>query len=122
VIGNDPVKKRLVEDSARAFTKGKQYYEAHPGLTGAEYFAYVKTLANEGGWEFAGPIAAHLVSEFPHKELPENMDVGYANEKHHLPMRGLDSQGRKRHWILEIHLVDRALRIGAFFEELLTVG
>jgi hypothetical protein len=27
-----------------------------------------------------------------------------------------------RHWILEIHFVDRARQIGGFFEELLTVG
>jgi Xaa-Pro dipeptidase len=27
-----------------------------------------------------------------------------------------------RHWILEIHLVDRALGIGGFYEELLDLG
>jgi Xaa-Pro dipeptidase len=26
-----------------------------------------------------------------------------------------------RHWILEIHFVDRDLQIGGFFEELLTI-
>ena len=37
-------------------------------------------------------------------------------------MRGLDADGQKRHWILDIHFVDRARRIGGFYEELLTVG
>lgn len=36
-------------------------------------------------------------------------------------MRSLDEQGRKRHWILEIHFIDRQREIGGFFEELLTV-
>jgi hypothetical protein len=31
------------------------------------------------------------------------------------------SGGRRRHWILEIHFVDRVREIGGFFEELLTV-
>jgi Xaa-Pro dipeptidase len=32
-----------------------------------------------------------------------------------------DEQGRMRHWILEIHFIDRARQIGGFFEQLLTV-
>jgi hypothetical protein len=37
-------------------------------------------------------------------------------------MRSTDESGRIRHWILEIHFVDRERRIGGLFEELLTVG
>lgn len=36
-------------------------------------------------------------------------------------MSRLDSNGKKYHWILEIHLVDRERQIGGFFEQLLTV-
>jgi hypothetical protein len=36
-------------------------------------------------------------------------------------LREPDAAGRPRHWILEIHFVDRQRRIGGFFEELLTV-
>lgn len=121
VLGNDPHKRRLRDDSAALFAAGRRHFEAHPQITGAALYAHLKQLAAEAGWEFAGPIAAHLVGEFPHKELPENASAGYANEHHHEAMRGLDSRGRQRHWILEIHLVDRARRIGAFHEELLTV-
>jgi len=38
-----------------------------------------------------------------------------------IPLREPDSNGRPRHWILEIHFVDRGREIGGFFEELLTV-
>jgi hypothetical protein len=36
-------------------------------------------------------------------------------------MRGVDELGQERHWILEIHFVDRARQIGGFYEELLTL-
>jgi hypothetical protein len=36
-------------------------------------------------------------------------------------MSRLGKDGQKRHWILEIHLVDRARQIGGFYEQLLTV-
>jgi hypothetical protein len=121
VLGNDPHKLRLRDDTAALFAAGRRHYEAHSEITGAELYAHLQQLAVDAGWEFAGPIAAHLVGEFPHKGLPENGSIGYANAEHHLPMRGVDSQGRQRHWILEIHLVDRARQIGGFYEELLTV-
>jgi hypothetical protein len=38
------------------------------------------------------------------------------------PMRRLDRTGRRCHWILEIHLVDRGRQIGGFHEELLDLG
>jgi Xaa-Pro dipeptidase len=36
-------------------------------------------------------------------------------------MRSFDEKGQQRHWILEIHFVDRERWIGGFYEELLTV-
>lgn len=122
VIGSDPHKLRLRDDAERAFVAGKQYFHDHPDITGAELFGYLGNLAAQSGWKFGGIIAAHLVGEFPHKSLPENSTSGVADANHHERMRGLDSRGRERHWILEIHFVDRARQIGAFFEELLTVG
>jgi hypothetical protein len=40
----------------------------------------------------------------------------------HRQLRGPDPSGRVGHWILEVHLVDRAREIGGFFEQLLTLG
>jgi hypothetical protein len=37
------------------------------------------------------------------------------------PLNAPDAQGRRRHWILEVHFVDRARGLGAFVEELLTL-
>jgi Xaa-Pro dipeptidase len=37
-------------------------------------------------------------------------------------MRAKDATGRDRHWILEIHFVDRSRQFGGFYEELLAIG
>jgi len=121
VLGQDPVKLRLRDDVAWAFAVAKRHFGDHPDLTGSQLYKFVVGLAETTGWTFGGSIAGHLVGEFPHKVLPENRSVGYADANHHVPMRGLDSRGRIRHWILEIHFVDVDRRIGAFYEELLTI-
>ena len=100
VLGSDARKLKLRDDAASAFSAGKYYFETHPEITGAELYACIERLAQQAGWTFGGHIAAHLVGEFPHKTLiPENRAVGYADPRHHTPMRGLDSRGRQRHWI-----------------------
>jgi hypothetical protein len=38
----------------------------------------------------------------------------------HTDIFQLDKYGNKRHWMLELHFVDRKNNIGAFFEQLLT--
>jgi Xaa-Pro aminopeptidase len=122
VLGADPHKLRLRDGVAAAFAAGKQYFKAHPHITGSELYAHVRQLAAQGGWEFGGKLAAHLIGEFPHKALPVDRSMAWADADHHTPMRGLDPLGRERHWILEIHFVDRQRQIGGFYEELLTVG
>jgi hypothetical protein len=37
-------------------------------------------------------------------------------------VRRADRAGRVCHWILEVHLVDRARQIGGFYEQLLDLG
>lgn len=122
VIGTDPHKLRLRDDVAAAFAAGKQYFQEHPHITGSEFYAHVRQLAQQAGWEFGGSLAAHMIGEFPHKSLPVDKAVAWADAGNHTPMRGLDPLGRERHWILEIHFVDRARGIGGFYEELLTIG
>lgn len=121
VLGDDPLKHRLRDDALRAFDIGRRYFHARPDLTGAQLFAFLREQAQRDGWEFGGVIAGHWVGAFPHKARAEYAQEGIADERHHLPMHGPDSSGHTQHWILEIHYVDRARRIGAFCEELLTL-
>jgi Xaa-Pro aminopeptidase len=122
VLGDDPAKLRLRDDLEPIFNAGKAYFETHPDVTGAELYAVATELANRNGWEFGGPIAGHLVGEFPHERAPGPKAASCIAPDNHEPIRSLDSNGRERHWILEIHLVDRARGIGGFYEQLLTAG
>lgn len=122
VVGNDPVKEKLCRDIKEAFAKGKRYFEEHPEITCAELYGYAKQLAREAGWEYGGPIAGHLLGVFPHEKIPNDKIALYVHPRNPRRMRTLDADGRKRHWILEIHFVDRARQIGGFYEELMTLG
>lgn len=122
VLGADPHKLRLRDDLATAFAAAKRYFQDRPQITGAELYAYAQELARQAGWEFGGKLAGHLVGEFPHKAWATDPALVWAGADNHTPMRALDPFGRQRHWILEIHFVDRQRRIGGFYEELLTIG
>jgi Xaa-Pro aminopeptidase len=122
VLGSDPCKHKLRDDVGQAFAAGKQYFKDHPQLTSSEFYRYAQSLAAQFGWEFGGPIAGHLIGQFPHEKISGDKVTLYVHPDSHLPMRSLDENGQQRHWILEIHFVDREHRIGGFYEELLTVG
>jgi Xaa-Pro dipeptidase len=125
VIGNDPAKLKMKADVGAAFALGKKYFEEHAEITSRELFLYAESLAGRFGWEWGGPIAGHLIGQFPHERIAQDKVSLYVHPESDLLMRSLhdegDEKGQKRHWILEIHLVDRGLGIGGFFEELLTV-
>ncbi|MBS1851687.1 MAG: aminopeptidase P family protein [Acidobacteria bacterium] len=121
VVGNDPLKHKLQRDIEAAFAKGKQYFEEHSEITGAELYRYAQQLAQEAGWEFGGPIAGHLIGQFPHEKIDGDKITLYVHPENPHRMRGVNARGNYRHWILEIHFVDRARQMGGFYEELLTI-
>ena len=121
VVGSDPVKQRLVADLSIAFERGKQLYQREPDLTTGALYDYVNGLAHAAGWEFGAPTAGHLIGHFPHETetvKPKRFSIRHGNEQR---LREPDANGAVRHWILEIHFVDRARQIGGFLEQLLTV-
>jgi Xaa-Pro dipeptidase len=122
VVGNDPLKHKLRRDIEEAFASGKRYFHEHPEVTAAELYAHAQQLAEQAGWEYGGPIAGHLIGIFPHEKIPGDKVTLYVHPRNPNRMRLPDAFGRKRHWILEIHFVDRSRQIGGFYEELLTVG
>ncbi len=121
VLGPDPLKHKMRRDIGEAFADGKQHFNENPGITGSELFEYAQSLAKKFGWEFGGPIAGHLIGQFPHERIPDDKVTLYVHPDNHRPMRSIDQQGRERHWILEIHFVDRERQFGGFYEELLTI-
>ncbi|MGA3157506.1 MAG: M24 family metallopeptidase [Steroidobacteraceae bacterium] len=120
-LGPDPLKHRLVRDIGSAFERGKQFFRETPDLTAGALYDFVAGLAAPAGWEFGALTAGHLIGHFPHEKNPPNTKLYSIRSGNSLSLREPDSNGRTRHWILEIHFIDRAKQIGGFFEELLTV-
>jgi Xaa-Pro dipeptidase len=122
VLGPDPRKHQLVRDISEAFRRGKALYEATPELTAGQLYDFVADLATASGWQFGASTAGHLIGHFPHERAPtqpRRFSIRHGNGQ---LLREPDASGAPRHWILEIHFVDRVHRFGGFLEELLTVA
>ena len=121
VLGNSTEKLKLKDDLETIFQRGKDIYRASPDMTGADFFSQIKQLSEDYGWLYGGPYCGHLIGEFPHEircgEFAENY-ICLENDK---PMSEPDKDGKFRHWILEIHLINQNKQWGGFFEDLLTV-
>jgi Xaa-Pro aminopeptidase len=120
-LGADPAKHRLIADLSVAFRSGKDLFQRTPDLTAGQLYDHVAALATAAGWEFGAPTAGHLIGQFPHERAPGDSRRFSIRHGNSLPLREPDRNGRPRHWILEIHFVDRQLEIGGFLEELLTI-
>jgi Xaa-Pro aminopeptidase len=121
VLGDDPVKKKLRDSLEPVWHTVKSRFNEDQDMTGDKLYSIACETAKEAGWEFGGQIAGHLVGLFPHERIPKDKVKLYIIDGNTERMSTLDAKGQKRHWILEIHLVDRQRQIGAFFEQLLTV-
>lgn len=121
VLGSDARKHKLRSDVALAFAAGKKHFQETPDITASTLYEYAHWLAADYGWEFGGPIAGHLIGEFPHEKIAGDKVTLYVHPQSTTLMRSVDELGRKRHWIFEIHFVDRERQIGGFYEELLTI-
>jgi Xaa-Pro dipeptidase len=97
VIGDDPLKLKMKMDVELAFAKGRRYFYENPAIKSCELFAYAQSLAKEFGWEFGGPIAGHLIGQFPHERIADDKVTLYVHPKSSLPMRSLDEKGQQRH-------------------------
>ncbi len=118
VLGNDPVKNRIAADSERLWHVANAHYKNNPNITGSQLYTFCQKIAEEAGWEFGGPIAGHLIGQFPHENIEGEDKNNYIHPENEVPMNMPGKTGKKRHWIIEIHLVDRELEIGSFFEQL----
>jgi Xaa-Pro aminopeptidase len=119
VLGDDEHKLRLRDDLWPVWRAGREHFEQHPDITGAQLYAHVVELSRAAGWDFGGPHSGHLVGEFPHELIDGDRIHSYIAPGNPHPMRRRDPHGRQCHWILEVHLIDRERAIGGFFEQLL---
>ena len=119
VIGNDPHKHKLKHDVEKAWYEINDWFNMQTKLTGAEFYQYIMEITEKYGWVYGGQLAGHLIGNFPHEKLEPGNHSLYVLPDNHNDMFLPDANGNKRHWILEIHFVDREKQIGGFFEQLL---
>jgi len=100
---------------------GRRFFESQEDITGEQLHAHVRGMAAQSGWELGGVHAGHLVGEFPHELIDDERTQSYITPGNDTVMRTVDASGRRCHWILEVHLVDRARGFGGFCEQLLTL-
>lgn len=121
LLGNDPDKAGLVRDLENTFAQAKTFYLEKPSMTGAELWSKVEELTEKCGWKFGNDSAGHIVSEFSHQQKYGDLPEYHIAASNNVPMNAPTPDGNNRHWILEIHLVDKQERYGGFFEDLLTL-
>jgi Xaa-Pro dipeptidase len=121
VLGDDSAKHKLSTDIVAGWHEGRAYFRDHPNITGSELYAFSSAMARRYGWEYGGPHCGHLIGNFPHEKILGEEVENYIHPDNHQRMADPDRHGTFRHWIYEIHFVDRARQMGGFFEQLLTV-
>lgn len=119
VMGNDPYKHKLKNDIEVAWYETKEWFSKQTKLTASEFYHHIMDVTKKYGWEYGGQLAGHLIGNFPHEKLEPGNHSLYVLPDNHNDMFLPDADGNKRHWILEIHFVDRGKEIGGFFEQLL---
>lgn len=120
VLGNDPLKQKIKKDVETAWYEGNSWYFKQTKLTGAQFYEYTCELAKRYGYEFGNAISGHIIGKYPHEQPEDPNDLCFdVHPDNHSDILQLDKIGNKRHWMLELHFVDRKNNVGAFFEQLL---
>ncbi len=121
VLGKNALKLKIKQDVEAAWYIANEWYFKQTTLTGADLFNYCSDLAKSYGYEFGNPISGHIIGYYPHEQPDNPADLCLdAHPDNHVSILELDKNGKPRHWMLELHFVDRTNKIGAFFEQLLT--
>ena len=105
-IANHHEKKQLVRFSKELFKILKDEFH-HQQLTGEALYKRAVELSAEVGLQFNLRMGGHRLGDFPHAiySKAKLKDVEF------VPMSGL--------WVLEIHLINPEVGLGAFFEDLI---
>lgn len=120
VLGNDARKLKLKNDVEKAWYEIQDWYRKQTSVKASDLFALTRKKASEYGWTSAGIIAGHIVGKYPHEQPadPKSWELDVHPDNHNdILLR--DANGNERHWILEIHFVDKENNIGGYMEQLL---
>ena len=118
-VGHDPARHALVAALPEVFEEVRAHALRDPDITGAALYEFAVRAAEKRGYVFGGKIAGHIVGEFPHAHLPDSKDSQRIAPANPAPLIDPDGLGRKRFWIIEVHLLAQDRSYGGFYEKLL---
>jgi len=118
-VGADPARHALIAALPEVFEEIRTHVNAKPDITGADLFAFAVNAAEKRGYIFGGKIAGHTVGEFPHLTWPGAREHTRIYPENPTRLSDPDHLGRKRFWIIEVHLVAADRSFGGFYERLL---
>jgi Xaa-Pro dipeptidase len=118
-LGPDPARRTLVAALPVVFEEIRAHANANPDIACADLFVFACTRAEARGYIFGGKIAGHTVGEFPHLTWPGEREHTRIYPDNPTRLSDPDHLGRKRFWIIEVHLVSPDRAFGGFYERLL---
>ena len=88
------------------------------GLVSVSSLLVYENILSDGSLELAY-LNQSLDIFLGEDQLEKENKTNYIHPENLIDMNTPDKKGNTRHWILEIHFVDRDRQIGGFFEQLL---
>ena len=118
-MGRGAAQQALVAALPEVFEEMRAFALSREDVTGAEVYDFACRAAAARGYRFGGKIAGHIVGEFPHATWPLEKAHQYIRPDNNQPLSAPDHLGRRRYWILEVHLLEPGGQWGGFYERLL---
>ncbi len=104
VFGVNPEAEKCAQASRALFREAQTRWNQNP-TSGQEIYAFLKQRSLEFGYDLREDVRGHRVGDFPHHRFSKlNLSM--------TPFIPKDSI-----WILEVQILDREKRFGAFFED-----
>ncbi|MFF4323370.1 M24 family metallopeptidase [Streptomyces sp. NPDC001568] len=118
-LGDALVRRRLVHDLATVASGARDAFRADASITGRELYAKVRGLAAGAGRNLAARHCGRLTGPGPAAHAQGTRPEDFIGPDNDRPLRRTLEEGRRAHWILQIHLVDEHRGPAAVHTELL---
>ncbi|WP_405486463.1 M24 family metallopeptidase [Streptomyces sp. NBC_00096] len=119
VLGDDPGRRRLVEDLAKVGAAARETFLGQDDITGRQLHAEVRALAGKAGWSLGTWQVGRLCGQAPAVGGSDPEPCSFIGPDNDEPLRRTAEGGWRAHWILEIRLVDDYSGFGGSFTQLL---
>ena len=106
VVGSDPEHLRAKREVRTIWDRVRDQWFAE-GTTGKELYDYATETADEFGWRLNLDLSGHRLSDFPHSAHYDG------------PLAEVEFRPNPNLWVLEIAIIHRDRKFGAFYEDLL---